>query len=151
MKDTRSAAKLSSITEGALDFLLKEYDILKDFYTQSESAVQSLFNFYLTILSAIIGAVILVLQNNTYANITIVIGLLIFSIIIGIFYQSGIVDKHADQMRYAKAINEVRIYLVNHFPETMTSLDFIGNRHLNCDAGVHGVSHANCANHTRSA
>lgn len=110
------------LTKQSFEFLLQEYIVLKDLYSQSELAAQGLFNFYLTIISAIIGAIILVLQTGTTSTVGIIAGLLIFSIIIGIFYQAGIINRYADQTRYAKAIRELRVYLVNHLPDTVAPL-----------------------------
>lgn len=91
----------------SLDLPFKDYDMVENLYSQSESAVQSLFNFYLTILSAIFGASLIVLQSSKN-NLGAVFGLLIFAIAIGIFYQSGIIRKYADQIIYAQALNEIR-------------------------------------------
>lgn len=99
--------QLEEISDKALDLVLKDYEVVKDLYTQSESAIQSLFNFYLTVLSAIIAGLIFVFQVGAY-DVGIVAGLLIFAIAVGIFYQSGIVGKYADQAIYAKTINDVR-------------------------------------------
>lgn len=38
------------ITDESMQILLKEYDTLKDFFGQTESIIQGIFNFYITFL-----------------------------------------------------------------------------------------------------
>jgi hypothetical protein len=124
MRKTSSTTKPSLLTEKTISFLFVEYGVLKDMYSQSESTTQSLFNFYMTILSAVIGAVILILQvsNTLFLSLGIIGGLLIFAIVIGIFYQWGIVDKYADLIHYANAINEIKAKIVTYLPEATSHI-----------------------------
>jgi hypothetical protein len=124
MSKSPPSTKLTPSIEKTINFLFVEYGVLKDMYSESESAIQSLFNFYMTVLSAIIGAVILVFQVSKPLSLAfgVIGGLLIFAIIIGIFYQWGIVDKYAELIHYARSINEIKINIVKYLPEAASSL-----------------------------
>jgi hypothetical protein len=78
----------------------------------------------MTILSSIIGVVILILQVSKSFSLTlgVVGGLLIFAIVIGIFHQWGIVDKYADLVHYAGAINEIKTNIVKYLPATASTI-----------------------------
>jgi hypothetical protein len=122
-KDTRRAHEESpsesttpSLREKSLDFLIGEHESLKRAYSDVESSVQGLFNFYLTIFSAVVGAGLFIIQVDSVSAGTISV-LLTFVIAVGIFYQSGIIGKYADQVVYATAIEEIRNYLIKKMPE----------------------------------
>lgn len=108
----------------ALEFLLQEYDTLKEFYTQSLNRLQNRFNFYLILLSAVVGASALVAQNASASPLWpfVLIGLLLFLSTIGAILEIGIVHMYADAYRYALAIEEVREYIVRHLPEVAPPL-----------------------------
>jgi hypothetical protein len=46
----------------ASDFLKAEYNALVELYTHTEDALSSTFNFYLTLLSVVVGAILVVAQ-----------------------------------------------------------------------------------------
>ncbi len=90
------------------DFLLEEYKALVSLYTHTETTLFSIFNFYLTLLSTVTGAIIVIAQLNI-ANLTLAfpgIGfLLVLGILLGIITQDAIINKNVDLAKYALAIN----------------------------------------------
>ena len=107
-------------SEESPEFLLREYGVLKDLYSDSVAAAQSQFNFYLTILSAIVGGVVFTVQvgGAGVPNLGIFGLLLGFAVLIGVIYQSSILDRYADQARYATAIAELKVYLFSALPDS---------------------------------
>lgn len=108
-----------TLSEQAFGFLLKEYDSLRDLFTQTESSLQSLFNFYLTLVTTVVGAIVLILQVTTpdptsLARSQFVLsGLLLFATTIGSAYLSALAGRYAHLARYAQGIDEIRRHLIS--------------------------------------
>lgn len=119
--NTKAASKprKNEVEEKALQILLKEYDALRDFYNQTEHGIQNLFNYYLTLMTAILGVLIVVFQFaplNTAILIAqkLSIGaLLIFFAAIGSLYVSSLSTHSAHAVRYACGINAIRKKLID--------------------------------------
>jgi hypothetical protein len=121
--NTKAASKprKNETEEKGLQILLKEYDALRDFYNQTEHGIQNLFNYYLTLMTAILGVLIVVFQFaplNTAVLIAqkLSIGaLLIFFATIGSLYVSSLSTHSAHAVRYARGINEIRKKLFDRY------------------------------------
>jgi ABC-type multidrug transport system fused ATPase/permease subunit len=111
-----ASAKLPS--EQTLAIWFKEYDALRELYSQAEASAQSLFNFYLTLISTIGGAVIVLMQIATPVAIGqtqgIIAGLLVFIAVIGSVYLSSITGRYAHMTRYVQAIDQIRRHLLQN-------------------------------------
>ena len=90
-----------------LDILMREADRLQTLYLDARGAVQSVFNFYLTFASAVIGAIALLLQLGTDATLLLVI-VLFFAVLVGSVYTGALSARYATAARYAYALDEVR-------------------------------------------
>ncbi len=112
------------LDEATVQFLLSEYSVLKDLFADSASAGRSLFNFYLTLLSALIGGIVLLVQlgSSIQFNAGIVVGLLAFGSLLGVVYQAALVGIYADNTRYARAIDDLRLYLAERLPDATPPL-----------------------------
>ena len=108
-----------TLSEQAFAFLLKEYDSLRDLFTQTESSLQSLFNFYLTLVTTVVGAIVLILQVTASDPASLarsqftLSGLLVFATAIGSAYLSALAGRYAHLARYAQGIDEIRRHLIN--------------------------------------
>ncbi len=108
-----------TLSEQAFEFLLKEYDSLRDLFTQTESSLQSLFNFYLTLVTTVVGAIVLILQvtapdpASLARSQFILSGLLVFAALIGSAYLSALAGRYAHLVRYAQGIDEIRRHLIS--------------------------------------
>jgi hypothetical protein len=108
------------LDEQSIQFLMKEYDSLRALFAQAETSAQSIFNFYLTLVTTVVGAVVLVAQLTTSvpANLVrsqlTVSGLLIFAASIGSVYLSALSGRYGHLARYAQGIDEIRRYLIHH-------------------------------------
>jgi hypothetical protein len=104
--------------ENALQILLKEYDALRDFYNQTEHGIQSLFNYYLTLMTAILGGLVVVFQFAPFSTTIVIVqrlsigSLLIFFATIGSLYLSSLSTQSAHAVRYARGMNEIRKLLI---------------------------------------
>lgn len=109
--------KIQAIDENALQILMKEYDALRDMYAQAERNGQSMFNYYLTLMTAIFGGVALVFQPSSGILMQKTAGglLLIFFAVIGSLYLSSLSTNFAHMTRYARGMNEIRRLLIERF------------------------------------
>jgi hypothetical protein len=108
----------------SFEFLLKEYDVLNDFYSRSSAKLQNRFNFYLVMLSAVIGAVTLVIQTasiNPVWPLTLTL-LVLFLCVTGLFFKGSVILLYADLYVYAKAISNLREYIAKHLPKASPPL-----------------------------
>jgi hypothetical protein len=111
-----------TLTEQAVDFLKDECNRLQTLYLQVQDSAQSIFNFYLTLVSTIVGALIVLLQAATMDALQtrlIIIGLLAFSTIIGTVYLSAMSGRYAHLARYSYGIDAIRKYLIQQLQVPM--------------------------------
>jgi hypothetical protein len=114
------ASESKIISEQSLQILMKEYDALRDLFTQSENTAQSIFNFYLTLVTTIFGAVVLVAQltaaepGGPQKASLIISFLLVFATGIGSVYLSALSGRYAHIARYAQGIDEIRRSLLGY-------------------------------------
>jgi hypothetical protein len=122
----------SQLSEQSFQFLLKEYETLKDLYTQAETGAQSIFNFYLTLLTTVSGGAVVILQFTPKSidpnrAIWILGGVLLFIASIGTTYLSSISGRYAHLVRYAQGIDEIRRFLIQRLDVPLPPIyqDFI--------------------------
>jgi len=107
-----------SLDEKALEIIMKEYDALRELYSQAEASAQSIFNFYLTLVTTVGGAIVLILQlsppgtSAVNASQFLISGLLVFAATIGSVYLSSLTGRYAHMSRYAHGIDAIRRHLI---------------------------------------
>ncbi|MFN8376068.1 MAG: hypothetical protein U0694_24735 [Anaerolineae bacterium] len=115
----------TELSERAVDFLKDECNRLQALYSQAQDNAQNIFNFYLTFISTIVGALIVLLQvsgfNSLQSKIS-VAGLLFFAAVVGTVYLSAISGRYAHLTRYAYAIDELRRYLIRRLQIPMPAI-----------------------------
>ncbi len=97
-----------------IDILKMEYASLLNLYTHTENSINSIFNFYLTFLSAIAGAAIVLLQINNSApsmSYPSIAGLLIFAVLVGVITQDSVVNKNIDLYNFTLGLNLLKYRL----------------------------------------
>lgn len=105
-------------SEQSLAILMKEYDTLRELYTQAESNAQNIFNFYLTLVTTVIGGVVVISQfssSNTFGTIKsqlLIMGIIFFAAIVGSIYSAALSARYANMTRYAYCMNEIRKILL---------------------------------------
>jgi hypothetical protein len=108
------------LSELEVEFLKSEYDVLLELYTHTEDTLYSVFNFYLTLLSAIIGAIVVLFQLDIARTLSIFPTLAIllgFVVLLGIITQDAVVNKNADIAHYTYAMNALKTYLLRDSPD----------------------------------
>src|SRR5512138_2597773 len=102
----------------ALQVIMKEYDALRDLHARAEASAQSIFNFYLTLVTIVGGAIVLILQispassgSSSFSQL-LVSGLLVFAATIGSVYLSSLTGRYAHISRYAQGIDAIRRHLI---------------------------------------
>ncbi len=134
--DVQSESKASAAeveNELIFDFLKTEYDALVSLYTHTENTLSSTFNFYLTLLTAAVGAIIVVLQVlSPYTATTLsTLGLLLgFAVLLGIITQDSIVDKNVDLAHYALSINLLKAHVLCAAPKVKQRVFYMYNMHM---------------------
>jgi len=116
--------EVSSMSDGdsrSLNILLKEYEALRDMYNQAVNNGQSMFNYYLTIMTAVFGGIALISQPSYgFAMPKTAIGLLlIFFAVIGSFYLSSLSTNFAHATRYARGANDLRRFIIKRYDVPM--------------------------------
>jgi len=91
------------------EFLIKQSELLKDLFIHSRVATQNIFNYYITIFSASTGTLLVALQlkNNSIPLVVYLLFFLTFIVVIGIIYQSCIINKYAEQAYYSNEIEKI--------------------------------------------
>lgn len=115
----------SSQDDESIGILKMEYTSLLNLYTHTENTINGVFNFYLTLLSAIAGAAIVLFQinsTNLFTAYPSVSGLLIFAILIGVITQDSIVNKNIDLSNFTLGLNLLKYRL---FQNRVTEMPYI--------------------------
>jgi hypothetical protein len=119
-KAVESTSHLASAEQLTKEFLKEEYSALVSLYVHAENTLYALFNFYLTLLSAITGATVVLIQLNatqvtaTYPGLAIFLG---FVVLLGIITQDAIIRKNVDMAHYARAMNALKAHMLQAAPE----------------------------------
>lgn len=129
-KTLESIMQHSDALELEKEFLKSEYSALIDLYTHTEDTLQATFNFYLTLLSAIIGVIIALIQLNAFQTGSLFLTMAIllgFAILLGIITQDAVVNKNVDIAKYAYAINALKAYLLQNAPVIQRQMFYQSN------------------------
>ena len=131
-KTTNKSSPVTSdninVTDQALQVLMKEYDTLKDLFSQTEAGIQSIFNFDITLITAVVGGIALLLQLSPSAPASLerlqlaICGLLMLAAIIGTIYLLSIVARYAHLIEYGQGLDAVRLYLIQKLNVPMPSI-----------------------------
>ncbi len=122
--------KSSTRSEVTRDFLKLEYNALVGLYIHYENGVSSIFNFYLTLLSTIAGATIVLFQlgESTVPSILPAIGILIFlALTLGVVVQEAILNKNVDLAYVIQAINLLKFEALKDNQEIQNYVDYLHN------------------------
>lgn len=92
-------------------FLMGECDRLLGLYREAQSSALSVFNFYLTFITAVLGGLIFLLQNDARSRDTITGAALLFAALAGTAYLSALAGRYAHAARYAATVDEIRRYV----------------------------------------
>jgi len=114
------------------ELLIQEYGNLVKLYTHTENSLFSIFNFYITLLTALIGATIVLWQvlAPKQADIRgIALVLLVFVILLGLITQDALIRKNSDLAHFALAINAVKVALTKDCPDLQEYMFFLENIH----------------------
>lgn len=121
--------------ERDLDILIKEYDTLKDLVIHAESSAQSMFNFYLTLVSTLVAVLLLLLQladpSQVLEGTQVMLSLLLFFFAgIGSIYLSALTGRYAHIARYAYGLDALRRHLIEtyHTPVPDAYREFVSRR-----------------------
>lgn len=107
----------------ALDILMKEYDTLRDLFTHTETSAQGMFNFYLTLISTVIGALVVFSQfAGGGLSLAVASLLLFFAAGVGSVYLSALAGRYAHMARYAQGLDALRRHLIEHFDAPVPAL-----------------------------
>jgi hypothetical protein len=123
-----NSPELSEISLSAA--LLKEYDGLLNLYTHTENSINSIFNFYVTLLTTLTGAIIVLMQisNLSQGNLSWTISaLLVLLILFGVITQDFLIYKDAELAYFTMAINSVKESLFKNFPEAQSQIFFLSS------------------------
>ena len=100
---------------------MKEYDMLRELFSHAETSSQSLFNFYLTLISSLVGALVLLRQfgapsGQNSLQLQIMTSLILFFAAgIGAVYITSLISRYSNMARYAYGIDELRRLLLTQF------------------------------------
>ena len=111
---------------------MQEYNNLVSLYIHSENTLFSLFNFYVTLLTTITGAIIVILQlgmKNGINSFGFIPMLLVFIVLIGIITQDALINKNSDLAYFALALNAVKSYVLQNFPEVHSHVFYMWDLH----------------------
>jgi hypothetical protein len=132
-KKTSTKPKLASerdkkITVESLQVIMKEYDTMKNLFSETQTSIQSIFNFYITLVTAVIGGIALVLQfpasisSDVVRSQVIIFGLLILASIIGTIYLLSIVQRYSRLIEYGQNLDALRLHLIQELDVPMPSI-----------------------------
>ncbi|MBI3175938.1 MAG: hypothetical protein HYZ25_19630 [Chloroflexi bacterium] len=113
--------------------LIQEYNSLVSLYTHSENTLFSIFNFYVTLLTTITGAIVVVFQlseKNADSPFGTILVLLVFIVLIGIITQDALIHKNCDLAHFALAINSIKSHLLKKHPDAQQYVFYMWDLHV---------------------
>lgn len=118
--DPKTTAKADGGSQ-SLQVVMKEYDALREMYTHALQNGQTMFNYYLTLMTAVFGGIALIFQPSTGVFMPRAASslLLIFFAIVGSFYLSSLTTNFAHATRYARGVNELRRFMIERYAVSM--------------------------------
>ena len=107
---------------------MKEFDTMKDLFSETQVSIQGIFNFYITLVTAVIGGIALVLQSpsrlsaDNVISQLIICGLLFLASIIGTIYLLSIVQRYSRLIEYGQNLDALRLHLIQELNVPMPSI-----------------------------
>ena len=107
---------------------MKEYDTWKDLLSETQASIQGIFNFYITVVTAVLGGIVLILQvpspipSDIVRSELIVCGLLFLASIIGNIYLLSIVQRYSRLIVYGQNLDALRLHLIQELDVPMPSI-----------------------------
>jgi hypothetical protein len=120
-------------SDASPSILVQEYNSLVNLYTHAENTLFSIFNFYVTLLTTITGAIVVVFQlseKNTNNPFGAILVLLVFIVLIGIITQDALIHKNGDLAHFALAINSIKTYLLKNHPKAKPYVFYMWDLHV---------------------
>jgi cbb3-type cytochrome oxidase subunit 3 len=119
--------KTQKLNETTIAFLNQECDRMLALYQQAQANAQSVFNFYLTFVTAVLGAVVFILQvapsdSETGHTSAMLVVVLFFAAIVGSIYLPALSGRYAHAARYSLAVDEIRRHLIAHLESPLPSI-----------------------------
>jgi len=96
------------LTDTQRQVLGDEISRLQTLYLDATSSIQSVFNFYLSFLTAVIGVVIFIVESSGTPNNGVLIILLLFAALVGTVYLSALSGRYGHATRFAHALDQLR-------------------------------------------
>ena len=96
------------LTDAQQHVLSDEISRLQTLYLDATNSIQSVFNFYLTFLTAVIGVVIFLVESSGTPNNGVLIILLFFAALVGTVYLSALSGRYGHAARFAHALDQLR-------------------------------------------
>ncbi len=127
-KPTLDTVRDNKITAEALQVIMKEFDTMKGLYSETQASIQGIFNFYITLVTAVVGGIALVLQfpanasSDTVRSQFAIFGLLVLASIIGTIYLLSIVHRYSRLVEYGQNLDALRLYLIQELDVPMPSI-----------------------------
>lgn len=108
-KQTKPTANLDA---ASVEFLNKECERMMTLYSQAQANIQNVFNFYLTFVSGVLGATVVLIELTDDTAAWAVGLVLFFAVIVGTVYLSAISGRYAHAARFAEGVDAIRRYLI---------------------------------------
>ena len=119
-------------SEPVSNILLQEYSSLVSLYTHSENTLFSIFNFFVTLLTTITGAIIVIFQlsgKNTGNPASTISILLVFIVLIGLITQDALIHKNGDLAHYALALNTIKTFALKNYQDVHSHIFYMWDTH----------------------
>ena len=116
------------LSDQSVTFLNQELDRMQTLYLDAMSNAQNVFNFYLTFVSTVVGAIVVLIQiapggsADPLQTQLVIAGVLLFAAIVGTVYLSSLSGKYGHAARFAHGIDEIRRYLIDQLHVTTPPL-----------------------------
>lgn len=114
-EDSRSAGE---------DFLKAEYALLNEWAIHGEDVAHRIFNFYLTLLTAVLGALLVAVQllsSNAQTSLLLIGGASGFLLLLGVIFYDALVSQYIHNAYYHTGMRSIRAYF-RRYRESATSL-----------------------------
>ncbi len=110
------------------EFLMAEYNTLKEFRANQVEQSQNRFNFFIALVSGALAIVALVNDRSAALNTPLFfigVGITALALLyLGVITFRRIIQTHIRTVEYTRGMNRVRRYFVEHYPEIATYLTF---------------------------
>ena len=101
---------------------------MKGLFSETEASIQGIFNYYITLVTAVIGGIALIFQfpsnapSNGVGSQIVIFGLLILASIIGTIYLLSVVYRYSRLIGYGRNLDALRLHLIQELDAPMPSI-----------------------------